>query len=211
MAGKSIIAAIKRLGRPIFTTHEIIASSGKTASTVTQSLNYLKREGMLIKVYRGVWAETGNDKASSMYTILPHLFPRGRVYVSFVSALHLYGIIEQIPQILTVASMLHTRAIKTALGVVSVHKISPSFFKGFTWYKGEGGFLIAEPEKALIDALYLSACKKRQFGHFPELHFDKKFDFKKAKRWAALIPRHNIRKNVESKLSHITELAKARL
>jgi hypothetical protein len=81
-----------------------------------------------------------------------------------------------------------------------VHKLSPKFFSGFGWYKGEGSFLIAQPEKALIDSLYLSACKKKQFGHFPELHFPKTFSFKKARDFARFIPNSNIRSYVLNKL-----------
>jgi len=67
-------------------------------------------------------------------------------------------------------------------------RITAPFFDGFTWYKGTGSFLTAEPEKALVDCLYLSACKKKQFGYFPELHFPKSFSFRKAKKWAKKIP-----------------------
>jgi len=91
---------------------------------------------------------------------VPFLFPKQRAYVSFISALHLHGMLEQIPQIITLASTVHTRTIRTKLGVFYVHKVSPALFGGFVWYKEKGNFLIAKPEKALIDALYLSACKK---------------------------------------------------
>jgi len=124
----------------------------------------------------------------SPYSIIPFLFPRYRAYVSFISALHLYDIIEQIPQTITLASTSHSKTIVTKLGTFSVHQIVPSFFTGFDWYKNNGDFLIAEPEKALVDCLYLSACKKKQFSYFLELHFPKSFSFKKAKEWVKKIP-----------------------
>ena len=60
--------------------------------------------------------------------------------------------------------------------------------------------MIAEPEKALIDSLYLSSRKKKQFGSFPELDFPREFSFKKAVRWVERIPEKRIRCYVLAKL-----------
>jgi len=183
---------IRKMGRPVFTTHELTVLSGKSPSTVVQSLNHLVKQGLLMKIYRGVWAEPG-PRAVSPFEIIPYLFPRQRVYVSFISALHLHGIVEQIPQVITLASTAHTSVHRTKAGVFSVHQIAPSLFDGFDWYKGNGHFLVAEPEKALIDSLYLSSRKKKQFGSFPELHFPPEFSFKKVAQWVRHIPEKKIR------------------
>lgn len=199
MGRRPILWHIKQLRRPVFTTHELCASSGKSASGVTQALNFLEREGIIFKVYRGIWAEEENKKLSP-YNIIPFLLPLHRAYVSFISALHLYGIIGQIPQVTTLASTAHSKIIRTKIGAFSIHQIKPLFFNGFGWYKGSGSFLIAEPEKALIDSLYLSTRKKKQFNYFPELHFPKSFSFKKAKEWMKKIPEYKIRASVRKKL-----------
>lgn len=197
------MVSIKRLGRPVFTTHELIMISGKSTSTIVQSLNRLVGQGFLLKIYRGVWAEAG-DRRVSAFKIIPCLFPRQRVYVSFVSALHLHGILEQIPQGITLASTAHTRTLRTKAGVFEVHQMDSAIFNGFDWYQGEGSFLIAEPEKALIDSLYLSSRKKNQFGHFPECHFPPEFSFKKAAEWVKRIPEEKIRLHVFKKLKAIS-------
>ncbi len=149
----------------------------------------------------------GNE-AVSPYAVIPYLFPRHRAYISFITALHLHGIIEQIPQVTTLASTDHSRIIRTKAGVFHTHHIAPSFFAGFGWYKGNAGFLIAEPEKALVDSLYLSAHKKRRFGHFPELHFPGSFSFKRAKAWADKINGPAARVYVKSKLEAIRMTAR---
>jgi predicted transcriptional regulator of viral defense system len=200
MPRKNILVSIKEMRRPIFTTYELTARSGKSVSTVVQSLRFLEKQGLVVNLYRGIWAEAGDQRVST-FTIIPYLFPRHRVYLSFISALHLYGIIEQIPQQVTLASTGHTRTIVTRLGAFSIHQISPLFFKGFDWYRKSGPFLIAEPEKALVDSLYLSARKKKQFGYFPELHLPKTFSIKKAKAWVRQIPQKNIRVYVQKKLA----------
>ena len=194
-----ILVTIRQLKKPVFTTFELVSASGKSASAVTQGLNYLVKAGILVKIYRGVWVEA-NKAETSLYAAMPYLFSRQRAYVSFISALHLYGIIEQIPQVVTVASLAHTKTMRTFLGTVAVHRITPALFCGFSWYKGDGSFLIAEPEKALVDSVYLSVCKKRQFGHFPELIFPRSFDFQKAHAWVALIPNAHARAAVYKKI-----------
>ena len=200
---QNIMTFIKKMGRPVFTTHELTAISGKSPSTVVHSLRRLVKQGLLMKIYRGVWAEEPGTRAISPFEIIPYLFPRQRVYVSFITALHLHGIVEQIPQVITLASTAHTSTLRTKAGVFSVHQMAPAFFDGFDWYKGEGHFLIAEPEKALIDSLYLTSRKKKQFGSFPELDFPPEFSFKKAVRWAKRIPEKNIRLYVLEKLKAI--------
>ena len=197
---QSLMAFINKLGRTVFTTHELVLMSGKSGSTIVQSLNRMAQQGLILKVYRGIWAGAAGI---SPFGLIPYLFPRQRAYVSFITALHLHGIIEQIPQVITLASTSHTRTIHTKSGVFSVHRIAPAFFDGFDWYKGEGSFLIAEPEKALIDSLYLSSRKKKQFGHFPELHFPSGFSFKKAALWVDRIQERKIRLYVLDKLKKI--------
>lgn len=206
---QNIMAFIRKAGWPVFTTHELTALSGKSASTVIQCLNRLVEQGLLIKMYRGVWAEPG-PRTISPFEIIPYLFPRQRVYVSFITALHLHGIVEQIPQVITLASTAHTSILRTKAGVFSVHQMAPAFFDGFDWYKGEGNFLIADPEKALIDSLYLSSRKKKQFGSFPELGFPPEFSFKKAVRWAERIPEKKIRLYVLEKLKALEKQKKSR-
>jgi predicted transcriptional regulator of viral defense system len=198
---RNLMVYIKRLGTNIFTTHDLTAISGKSVSTVVQSLNRLSQQGLVIKIYRGVWAESGKNPISP-FEIIPYLFPLGKAYVSFISALHLHGIIGQIPQI-TLAALSHSRIISTKAGSFAVHQIAPSFFEGYDWYKGEGKFLIAEPEKALIDSLYLSSRKLKQYGYFPELDFPADFSFKKAGQWVERIPDKKIKRYVFNRLEMI--------
>lgn len=195
---------IKQLRRGVFTTRELCASSGKSASAVIQALNFLEKEGIIFKVCRGIWAEKEGEKVSP-YAVIPFLLPRHRAYVSFISALHLHGIVEQIPQVITLATTAHTKTIHTRIGTYRLHQLDPALFDGFGWYKETGSFLIAEPEKALVDCLYLSTRRKRQFGYFPELHFSESFSFKKAEKWIKKIPEYRIRACVEKKLRELVD------
>ncbi|MDO8525307.1 MAG: hypothetical protein Q7S07_02325 [Candidatus Omnitrophota bacterium] len=203
MRRDSILSTIRKIDKRIFTTRQLSYASGKSSSAVNQSLNNLAREGNVLKIYRGIWAIRLLGEAISSYAVIPYLFPTARAYVSFISALHIYGIIEQIPQVTTLATTAHARTIRTAVGSFYAHRVMPSFFAGFDWYKGNGSFLIAEPEKALVDSLYLSAYKKKRFGNFPELHFPESFSFKKAKMWVNKIPSSKARVYAAKKLAEI--------
>lgn len=203
MRRESILRYVKKLGRVVFTTREVYAVSGKSLSSVVQGLNHLCRQGALVKIRRGVWAEP-SVTPTSPFRIIPNLPGGQRTYLSFVSALHLHGIIEQIPHVITCASLAHTRTVKTAIGIFSIHRIAPFFFFGFDWYNKNGEFLVAEPEKALLDCLYLSGRKGIQYRHFPELHFPKSFSFKKTRIWARRIEDTRLQKFVLRRLDEIT-------
>lgn len=193
MRKRSILSVLKESGSRVVTTRDVSLLTGKSLSTTTQSLGNLARDGVVVKICRGVWAQSIGSEAISPYEVAMRLFPLHRAYVSFISALHIHGIIEQIPQVTTLASTAHAGTIRTAVGVFHVHHIAPSFFAGFGWYKGNGSFLVAEPEKAFVDCIYLSAYKKKRFGHFPELHFSNTFSFKKVKAWVSAIPSRKTR------------------
>ena len=205
MVKKSILSFVKKLDRPVFTTREAAMLSGSSLSNASKMLKILEKKGLIFKITRGIWAETGNEKLSP-YSVIPFLLPKNRSYVSFISALHLHGILEQIPQEISLASTVHTKRIHTKVGTFSIHRMPLSFFNGFDWYRGEVSFLIAEPEKALIDSLYLSTRKKKQFGYFPELYFPKSFSFKKAIKWVKKIHDPRIRSSVEKKLLELRKL-----
>lgn len=205
MTEKTLIAYIAGLGRPVFSARELSAVSGKSPSTVSQGLAYLQQQGLTVKVSHGLWA--AGASAPSPYAVIPCLLPRQRAYVSFTSALHLHGIIEQIPQAVTLASVAHSAEIQTASGLFIVHHLAPSFFCGFGWREGGEGFLIAEPEKALADCLYISAFRKRQFSHFPELRFDRSFSFKKVSSWIDRITNLRAAAHARRRLVQIREQA----
>lgn len=205
MVKQHILSAIKQLGRPVFTTREIAGLCGSTLSNSVQALNQLADKGIVFKISRGLWGLSLSEEKISQYSVVPFLLPHQRAYVSFISALHLYGIIEQIPQSITLASPAHTKTMRTTLGTFFIHRLAPTFFKGFGWYKGEKDFLIAEPEKALADCLYLSARRKKQFSHFPELNFPENFSFKKAEQWIKEIPDKKIRVHAQNKLKEFLE------
>ncbi len=202
MPVKSLWACIKNLKRPFFTTTELAAISRKSVSSVSQSLRRLEKQDLIENIHRGIWIEKGHEQINP-YRIIPFLFAKNRVYVSFLSALRLNGLIEQIPQNISLASMTHSKRIHTKYWTYQVHRIDPRFFTGFGWYKESDSFLVATPEKALADCLYLSTRKNKSYAHFPELTFPKSFKWRKVNDWIGEIADKRIKSAMARKLQQI--------
>lgn len=95
-------------------------------------------------------------------------------YISLESALSFYGILPQFPYTITSITPLKTKKmIYTNKEFEFVH-IEKKYFLGFI---KKDNFLIATPEKALLDELYLVAKKLRNI-HFEDLDL-KQIDKKK--------------------------------
>lgn len=195
--------AVQAIGRPIFTTREIALLRRSSLESTIGSLRRLERQGVIKSATRGIWCIPA-DPQFSPFGLVPFLSGKHQAYISFLSALHLHGLISQIPQIIYAATTGHTRTVRTRVGTFSFHRIHPRFFGGFDWYGDRKEFLIASPEKALVDTIYLSSRKGRKFRHFPEIEFPRRFSMKRTHEWANAIPYQRIRRYVIGKLKGLT-------
>ncbi len=82
-------------------------------------------------------------------------------YLSFESALSLWGILSQVPYVLTFATFLKTKKIEIGNTLVEYRKIKKELFFGFIFKKG---IYIALPEKALLDTLYFKSLGKLEIN-----------------------------------------------
>lgn len=194
-----ILKAIESIGRLVFTTGELASLAGISLSSANQRLSNLERKKIIAKIKRGVWGRV-HDKNFDPLQVIPFLSPSHRAYLSFLSALNKYGMIDQIPQEISVASTAHSKRIKTTVGTYAIHQLAPEFFDGFVLSKNSA-YYIATPEKAFIDCLYLSCKRGRQFSFFPEIDLTSGFSFKNAKLWAKKIIDKRIQRKVLEKLN----------
>jgi hypothetical protein len=195
----SIDRAIQLVDRPVFRTREIAALRGTSVGAASQALGSREREGVLVRAARGVWC-IPSDPRFNQFLLVNYLSGAHRAYVSFVSALHLHGMIEQIPRVVYAVTTAHSHVETTPVGTYSFHQVDPSFFVGFDWYRHGKGFLIASPEKALVDGLYISTRKGRRFGSFPELELGSRFSIRRAREWVRWISDARIRGIVSARL-----------
>jgi len=80
-------------------------------------------------------------------------------YVSFEHALFRHGVLAQAPYLVTCATLGRPGRVKTGLGEVEYHRIARRLFTGFE-ASAEG--LVAVPEKALLDLVYLRLLRGEQ-------------------------------------------------
>lgn len=189
----------------VFTTREFSSLANISTTFASQMLRRLTAKGKLMRLYQGLWADARHPQFHA-FKVVPFLTRPHPAALSLLSALNLHGMIEQIPQMIYVVSTSPTKKIKTPVGVYSIHQIAPEFFAGYAEYKGEGGFLIATPEKALVDCLYFSTRKGKYFSVLPELSLPKNFGKKRVLEWIDKIPYKNLKAAVRKRFEALGHL-----
>lgn len=197
-----LIDALKRLqaaGVPAFRTGDAAALLDIPTANAAKILERLRSAGQIVKLKHSVWAFPEKVDRLALATWLSAPAPS---YVSLHSALYFHGMIEQVPATLYAVTVGRTRRYRTPLGEVSLHRVHPDFFFGYAQTEADGAFL-AEPEKALIDYLYLSPARSRLFGPLPELEFPKSFRFPKARRYIRRVPSRRTRSLVSREFERL--------
>ena len=153
----------------IFTTRDFASYSSVSMPAASKRLLRLADKKLLTRVTKGLWANTGHPHFHPLACV-PYLLGNEQGYVSFLSALHLHGLISQIPKTLQIATTGHTRTLISPVGQYEFLQIKPELMKqGIKWSDTHLPYLIATAEKALIDALYISTRKRRRFSRLPEV------------------------------------------
>lgn len=151
---------------PLIHSEYVVRRANEPAQVVRNQLNRWANKGLLVRLRRGVYTLNDNDRkadVSRMYIANQIYVPS---YVSMESALSFYGFIPEKVESVTSVSTLKTMRFSNLLGQFVYQHVLPRAFRGFkNAGSAPGQFLIAEPEKAVADFLYLNL---RQFGRHPE-------------------------------------------
>ncbi len=118
-------------------------------NTTYKLLQRLTHKGVLERVRGGLYVVVGSN--TPVFTIANAAY--GPSYVSLETALSLYGILSQIPFIETSVTVKRHYEFTFHQTFEYVH-MSPQLFFGFV---KEQSYVIATPEKALVDLLYLAS------------------------------------------------------
>ena len=150
----------------VFHINHIKVLTGLTEEHVRTSLSRLTKRQWLLRICRNYYANPFNTPTLEEVSSIIHK-PN---YVSLESALSLWGVLSQMPQILTCVTTNATYSLKTVLGSIEYRNIKPSLFFGFT---KKNGYYLASAEKAILDYIYLnSALIKKGALHFDEWNLD---------------------------------------
>lgn len=154
---------------PIFTTHAFAQEHSLSLSAASHRLSRLKAHGHINSLTKGVWYQPHHKKLSK-FSAVPLLLNKEQGYISFLTALSLHDVIEQIPSQVTVATTGYPRTLETPLGTYEFIKLNPILMlSGYEWSQTFQPYLIASPEKALLDTFYISTRKGRRFYSLPEI------------------------------------------
>lgn len=168
---------------PVFTTGEVAELAEMDVRNVSRDLSNLAEDDHVVRIRRGLWAVRGHPDFSP-YVVVPHLFEEEDAgYVSFFTALNLHGMIEQIPQLIEVATRINKKSLDTPFGTYEFHQLQDNLYGGFEPADRRWSYLLATPEKAIFDALYISVRKGRQFARFPELEPTDEFCRQSLNEW----------------------------
>ena len=153
----------------IFTTREFANRGGTTMSAATKRLTRLVEKKRLTKITKGIWANVAHPYFHPL-SCVPYVLGKEQGYVSFLTALHQHGVISQIPKTIQIATTGRGRVLDSPVGTFEFFQIKPELMRqGADWSESRLPYLIASPEKALLDTLYLSTRKNRRFARLPEL------------------------------------------
>ena len=118
-------------------------------------LNEWQEKGYIKKVIKGyyVFSSLGLDE-KALFEIANRIYSPS--YISFEMALAYYGLIPESVYGITSASTRKTSHFVTPLGEFLYRTIRPKLYFGFDLLKNDGKrFLLASPEKAFLDLLYI--------------------------------------------------------
>lgn len=163
-----IFKKLKAIGKSYFTIADLEKILDQKRETLYITLNRLTKSGLLRRLKRGVYEiEFSENRLEEIANQL--YFPS---YISFESALAIYGIIDQIPYTLTFATSKKSKKMVLSNREIEYRQIKKELFFG---YQLKNRVLIAEPEKALLDQIYLYSLGKASVNF-------KEWDFSKLKK-----------------------------
>jgi len=158
----------------VFTTREFAIANSVSVSAASRRLATLRENGSILVLTRGIWANTGHPYFSPL-SCIPKLLGVEQGYLSFLSALHLHGLLSQIPATIQIATTGRSRTLKTPVGMYEFFQIKPTLMlQDIYWSESRVPYRIASAEKCLFDTFYIATRKGRRFLKIPEIEVDSK-------------------------------------
>ena len=172
-----IIDFLRKEKLPVISINLLRSLTGLTnKQSLASYINSLIRYKILEKAEKGKYLV--KDNLTNDFVVANLLYSPS--YVSLETALNLYGVLSQFPVEISSVTIKRKKSKTIADKLYVYYHINPKFFWGFE--KKEGA-LIALPEKALLDAIYLTSkgIKKITIGELDLSFIDKKVftDFSK--------------------------------
>lgn len=147
-----------KAGRVVYSIQQLanLVSISKNISKVYSSR--MVKNKLAVRVLRGKISFTEDESLIATQLIEPS-------YISLHSALLFHGIIQQVSRNITCVTTRNSITYEKK-GII-YHKITPKLFYGYKRHSKEGSYIfVAEPEKALIDGIYLGLFSIKDFKEY---------------------------------------------
>jgi len=180
-------ADLRSLGVPVIETRDAATRLKTTPQNAHRLLRDAARAGLVTHARHGLWLL---DPGADREILVPYICTPYPSYVSLWTAIAHHEMIEQIPRSVEVVSLGRSQKIETSRGEFSIHHILPELFGGFT--EVGPGRLMASPEKALFDSIYIRSVQGASF-HPPELTLPNSFDPSILEDWNAKVSTQRLR------------------
>ena len=143
---------------PFISARSVVTAAAGDRQIMRNQLTRWRKNGHIIQLKRGVYLLNKNDQKlhpSRFFLANQLLWPS---YVSLESALGYYGLIPEAVADVTSVTTQKTSRFNNPIGRFVYQHVKPEAFRGYRSYEDEAGLdcLIAEPEKAVADFLYLN-------------------------------------------------------
>ncbi len=151
-----VYRVLQSSGLPVFSKHDIQQLFDVPNENTAYKLMQRLQQGSIIRRLKpGIYQLTD---AKTHDFILANLLCR-QSYISLESALSRYSILKQFPFVITSVTIARSNTVETNKSFEYVHVARHLYFG----YVKEQDYLIATPQKALFDALYLMSKGLRSF------------------------------------------------
>ncbi len=203
----SILEAYDRLESlgGLVTTGEAAAALRVSVSSASRTLRTMSEKRRATRIRSGLWhIGRGLPAPTSIVRDLCRPYP---AYVSFMSALNLAGAIDQLPRVVSVASLDRARTIETSVGTFAVHHLPPALFGG--WEETPRG-PIATPNKAIFDLCYVAAARSGRPPRLPELDLAGAISLASFEPWLSRVEAARVRSVTAAGLHYAIGRSRAR-
>jgi predicted transcriptional regulator of viral defense system len=149
----------KEISKPFFSSTDVLLGNLKVYN---HQLSDWTKKGYLERVKRGFYIFSNQRKDVDAREISFHLYNPS--YISLESALSYHGVIPEIVYSLTCITTRNNRKFTNSFGNFIYRNIKPSLFFGYKVVETKNSkYLLADPEKALLDYLYLNSTDENGF------------------------------------------------
>lgn len=192
----SVQEILAERGLIIFTPQEFCTLFEVSAGAARKFIHSYAAKGLFIKLRNGLYSLKKNQP--SPYVIANKLYQPS--YISLETALSFHQLIPEAVYSLTSVTTKATREFEALNQLFSYTRFKKSAFRGYQLVtRGEDRFLIAEPEKAVADYLYLVALGHKTLN---DRLYRERFDQNKLIEWIQLFNNNQLSQLVRDLYAH---------